>query len=223
MPPAVAGGILLKPIVALGKKEEDFYMKKVVICILIVILLISAVTVTVMYKLGEKFLEEMMLSDSEELENITLDMVDGDRTMKAKESGGNGIFDEGGSNRLNGNGENTDNTKGNSDGLDILNKKGELQHGQSGNEDALPSKNSKREITKNKLQQIKEEVTFFDKMAAASLVVKRLSTEDITELKGLAEGGLSPTEKKKAKEIAYEKFTNDEIKEIKKIYYKYMK
>lgn len=78
------------------------------------------------------------------------------------------------------------------------------------------------QITKEKIENIKEEVTAADKMSMATLVFKKLSQEDIAELTKMAAGGITDDEKEKMKRFALEKFTEEEIKEIKGMYYKYM-
>lgn len=81
----------------------------------------------------------------------------------------------------------------------------------------------KNTISDQKIKEVKDNVETADKMKAASLVLKRLSASDISALLKMAEGGVSQEEKKKAVELVYEKFTEDEIKEIKAMYAKYMK
>lgn len=78
------------------------------------------------------------------------------------------------------------------------------------------------QVTKDKLENIKESVTPADKMSAAAMVLKKLSQSDIDTLTKLAAGGITPTEKEKIKSIVYARFTQAEIQQIKAMYYKYM-
>lgn len=79
------------------------------------------------------------------------------------------------------------------------------------------------QVTKDKLEEIKESVTPSDKMAAATLVLSKLSQSDINRLTKLAADGISPAEKEEMKAIVYSKFTQAEINKIRDMYYKYMK
>lgn len=85
------------------------------------------------------------------------------------------------------------------------------------------SDKEKNAISAKKIKEVKDSVETADKMKAASLVLKRLSASDINMLIKMAEGGLSQKDKKKAIELVYDKFTEDEVKEIKAMYAKYMK
>lgn len=77
-------------------------------------------------------------------------------------------------------------------------------------------------IPEDKIKDIKDSVDPADKVRAASLILKRLTPSEISMLMKMAEGGLSQEEKKKAIALVYEKFNEEEIKEIKKMYGKYM-
>ena len=78
-------------------------------------------------------------------------------------------------------------------------------------------------ITVTQIKDVKDEVTSADKVVAASMVMKKLSASDISTLQGMLSGGLSAEEKEKAKDIAYARFTEEEIAKIKELYHKYMK
>ena len=78
-------------------------------------------------------------------------------------------------------------------------------------------------ITVTQIKDVKDEVTSADKVVAASMVMKKLSASDISALQGMLSGGLSAEEKEKAKDIAYARFTEEEIAKIKELYHKYMK
>lgn len=76
---------------------------------------------------------------------------------------------------------------------------------------------------KDKVYDISERISFADKRRIIHLVSKKLSSRDINYLLGLFKGGLTPQEKKKALELAFERFTQQEIKEIQALYNKYKK
>jgi hypothetical protein len=83
--------------------------------------------------------------------------------------------------------------------------------------------NQDLQITKDKLEDIKESVTSSDKMAAATLVLGKLSKSDINHLTQLSTGGITAQEKEEMKEIVYSRFTAAEVEKIKEMYIKYMK
>jgi hypothetical protein len=63
--------------------------------------------------------------------------------------------------------------------------------------------------------------SFSDKKRATEMVMSKLSKSDITYLQSLLKGGLTPEEERKAKELAYSRFSAAEIVEIKALYRKY--
>ena len=65
-------------------------------------------------------------------------------------------------------------------------------------------------------------VSMEDKRRILQLVMRKLSADDINYLLGLLKGGLTAKEKKQAVELAYKRFTSEEIAEIKSYYKKYM-
>lgn len=78
------------------------------------------------------------------------------------------------------------------------------------------------QIPKQKIEEIKEDVTASDKMTMAALVFKKLKQQDIEQLLKMATGGITSDEREKMKKLALERFTAEEIKQIKAMYYKYM-
>ena len=102
-------------------------------------------------------------------------------------------------------------------------KSSEAEKQDANKPDAAQEAKKEAAITPDKIKDIKDDVTAADKVTAAALVFKRLNTSDIGVLQGMLTGGLSSEEKAKAKNIAYARFTADEIKKIKEIYSKYMK
>lgn len=91
------------------------------------------------------------------------------------------------------------------------------------NRDEIKKPDKKKVVTVKQIQEIKDQVTMGDRMTAATLVMKRLSSDDIATLKELLSGGLTPEKQKEAVKIAYARFTAEEIVEIKELYHKYMK
>lgn len=84
------------------------------------------------------------------------------------------------------------------------------------------SKEKKQEVTVEKMNEVKDKVTVQDKVAAAAMVMGKLSSSEINKLKGMLSGGLTKEEKEEAKKIAFSNFSNEEIKQIKEMYSKYM-
>jgi len=79
------------------------------------------------------------------------------------------------------------------------------------------------EITRDQLVEVKDKITSGDKVAIANFVMKKLTQDDIKELTNLVAGGLTLEEKRRAKEIAYSRFSGDEINTIITLYAKYIK
>lgn len=69
----------------------------------------------------------------------------------------------------------------------------------------------------------KKEIPMKEKLEVTKIVVSKLSTPELNELKDMAAGGVSGEEKKKAKELIYSKFTKEEVEYFKEIYNKYIK
>jgi hypothetical protein len=78
-------------------------------------------------------------------------------------------------------------------------------------------------ITASKINEVKDKVSATDKMEAAALALSRLKGSDIDELKAMLPGGLTSEEKARAKEIMYDRFSEEEIERIYEMYGKYMK
>ncbi len=81
---------------------------------------------------------------------------------------------------------------------------------------------AKTHYTKDDIKNVEESVTAVDKIGIAAMLMKRLTAADINELKAMLPGGVSAAEKQRAKEIAYKRFNDDEIKVIIDIYMKYV-
>lgn len=77
-------------------------------------------------------------------------------------------------------------------------------------------------IPVEKMNDIKDKVTAQDKVSAAAMVMSKLSSDEVNQLKDMLSGGLTADEKAKAKSIAFANFSSKEIEEIKEMYTKYM-
>lgn len=69
--------------------------------------------------------------------------------------------------------------------------------------------------------EIANQISDSEKQEIMNLVFSKLSADDIAYLAGLLEGGLTKEEKSSAKQLAYSRFTADEIRRIKEYYNKY--
>ncbi|MDI4650335.1 hypothetical protein [Cohnella hashimotonis] len=77
------------------------------------------------------------------------------------------------------------------------------------------------EVSIDKAQTVKEEITFGEKTKLMTIMLKRLSASDIKTLSDLASGGLSVEKKVEAKKIILEKLSEKEYDELIKIAQKY--
>ncbi len=186
-------------------------MKKAIIIIISILLVITAGSIFALNKLGNEVIDTLIDSEIASLEQTGNDItgLGGDQTTpdesaQSEETQNNTPID----NKAIDNGTSADNTN-------------------TSNKEDIKSKTNnsvkKKVITVKQVQEIKDQVTVTDKMTAATLVMKRLSSDDISTLKELMSGGLTPQKKKEAVKIAYSRFTADEIVQIKELYHKYMK
>ncbi|MFA6309519.1 MAG: hypothetical protein WC677_07255 [Clostridia bacterium] len=81
---------------------------------------------------------------------------------------------------------------------------------------------SKRIFSPQEIERIRSEVTFSDKISAATFVLTRLSVSEIIRLKEMMNGGVTAEEKAEAKKIVYSNFTKSEISKLIEIYNKYV-
>lgn len=77
------------------------------------------------------------------------------------------------------------------------------------------------EVSVDKAQAVKEEITFGEKTKLMTIMLKRLNANDIKTLSDLASGGLSVEKKREAKKIILEKLSEKEYDELIKIAQKY--
>ncbi|THF80831.1 hypothetical protein [Cohnella fermenti] len=77
------------------------------------------------------------------------------------------------------------------------------------------------EISTDKAEQVKEDISFSEKTKVMTVMLKRLSVDDIKTLQQLANGGLTLEKKKEAKALILEKLTEEEYDELIEIAKKY--
>lgn len=86
-------------------------------------------------------------------------------------------------------------------------------------DEKTPPKPSQKQTQKT----AKTEVTFEDKQRAVKLISSKLSIKDVNYLISLFQGGLTPEKKRQAVKLAQERYSTEEIKEIRALYHKYIK
>ncbi len=102
-------------------------------------------------------------------------------------------------------------------------KDSKTNNNKGSNEIKLPeTKPAGKVIPVQKVKEIKDNITLTEKVKVSMILLDKLKVEDMNELKGMLQGGVTEGEKKRAKEIVYSRLTDKEINEIKDIYEKYM-
>ena len=76
-------------------------------------------------------------------------------------------------------------------------------------------------VSSKELKEIKDNISKVDKIKVATIIIQRLSSEEINNLKDMANNGITSSEKAKIKDIIYNNLTVDEVDEIKDMYKKY--
>ena len=84
-----------------------------------------------------------------------------------------------------------------------------------------PSSSYTPEISTDKAEEVKEDISFSEKTKVMTVMLKRLSVDDIKTLQQLASGGLTLEKKKEAKAIILEKLSEKEYDELIEIAKKY--
>lgn len=194
-------------------------MKKVILIIVLCVIAISGVILVVMYNMGDRLIAEAIRSDLLAEENTTAD-----QPVEAKKDVENSQEQNVGTT----NGSNP--TTGPTDNSKTVDTSSEVAVSPDANKPKAdkpkadkPKEQTKAVLPDVKLNEIKNEVSATDKIGAAALAIKRLSSSDISQLKGMLAGGLSEEELAKAKAMAYARFSEKEIEQIKEMYAKYMK
>lgn len=83
------------------------------------------------------------------------------------------------------------------------------------------SPNYQAEISVDKADEVKDNISFAEKTKVLTVMLKRLSASDIKTLQQLADGGLTVEKKVEAKEIILQKLTEDEYNDLIAIAKKY--
>jgi hypothetical protein len=209
-------------------------MKKIIISITIVIFVLAGIALVVMYNLGDRIIEEaikgnLLSIDTAAAEKTPEDSVENNGTKPVQNENA-GTADE---NSAGNNPDATAPAPGGKEGQAAApDKGGNAGKPASGEKpadnkpkpaDTKPKPAEETELTPERINQIKNEVSAADKISAAALALKRLSASDIKELTDMLNHGLSKADREKAKALAYARFTPDEIEKIKEMYEKYMK
>lgn len=196
-------------------------MKKVLIAIAVSVIIIAGIALIVMYNVGDRLIEEAITSDILSSKDVPIDQdnasaIENEKVEETQAASSVSVtpVPEQASVSSTPTPELTKTPESNNSTQKPLSK-AEQKVAQKAAEE--------KKITTEKIVEIKNEVAPTDKISAAALILKRLSADDINVLKGYLSGGLSAEEKEKAKQIAYSRFTAEEISEIKSMYSKYMK
>lgn len=197
-------------------------MKKVIIIIIAVLLLITTISVIGLNRIGDEIIDSMIDSELASIEQTELNTAVKQDNTDISDNSDNSDNSDINDNKQENKASPTDtlvNNNGETNAQNSDKVAAENSASSTGNE----VKNKPKVITAQKVKEIKDQVTEIDKMTAATLVIKRLSSDDISTLKGLMNGGLTAEKKKEAVKIAYARFTPEEIVQIKELYHKYMK
>lgn len=207
-------------------------MKKVIIGIITFLVVISIIGYVVLVKIGDYMLSSMIDSELEQLLSEELIPEDSDNIFdpsgEVPQSNGSSVE---GDITVNPPNQSTNNSgdginKPQSEPNPEKNEPASPTQSQAPSHPPLPSNPPKQTpppITVDTIAEIKDSVTNNDKAKAATLVLSNLTSSDIKILQTFLSGGITPQEAKKAKEIAYARFSDEDIKTVKELYYKYMK
>lgn len=210
-------------------------MKKVIIGIITFLVVISIIGYVVLVKIGDYMLSSMIDSELEQLLSEELIPEDSDNIFdpsgEVPQSNGSSVE---GDITVNPPNQSTNNS---GDGIN----KPQSEPNPEKNEHTLPNTSTQSQapsqpplpsnppkptpapITVDTIAEIKDSVSNNDKAKAATLVLSNLTSSDIKTLQTFLSGGITPEEAKQAKEIAYARFSDEDIKTVKELYYKYMK
>jgi len=188
-------------------------MKKAIIVIISVLVVFTAVAIFALNKMGNEVIDSMIDSELASIEQT--------QTMNTNQQGKqNSDVTQDSQVKLGGDNVSND-LSGGTDS--VAQNSGDSNNDVDNKSTKAAGKSAGKVITPQKVQEIKDKVTVSDKMTAASLILKRLTSDDIATLKSLLSGGMTPENKRKAIEIAYSRFKPEEILQIKELYHKYMK
>jgi hypothetical protein len=190
-------------------------MKKIIISIAIALVVIAGIALMVLYNLGDRMIEEgieQALNESLEQEDLL---------TEAENPGAGSVQEQTNTGPAGSQQANESQGQGNTAASTSTQDAGEKGTGNQPKQNAAPA--PKPAISRDQIVEVKDRVSAIDKISAGTLILKRLSPSDLSELKGMLSNGVSSEEKSRAKAMVYQRFTPDEVKEIKAMYSKYMK
>lgn len=216
--------------------EGRIHMKKVIVISVAILLVISGVAIAALYYIGDKMvntlmdseinaiLDEKPIASSSSEPSATSASSESPETTPSPESSGTTSIDRSNQNVAIGN--ETD-TLDNTDETEKAKEEAKSPVKNPAGQNTTPQPNKQKPIGKSnytidEMKKAKEDVTATDKISSAALLIKRLSSDDLNELKNMLPGGVNEKEKKRAKEIVYLRFTAEEVKTIWNMYMKYM-
>lgn len=210
-------------------------MKRVLSFIMIAILLIAGIGMVLLYNIGDRFLNELIKDDMIKKE---ADSTPG-TGAKPPEASGTENTPKMQDNPAEGTGKTTAPNNGsggtkppqpgetagkpNPTPEKTADNTGNPQSQQESLPPATEAPDKKQNIPEETIAEIKDQITFSDRMAAAALVMKRLSPSDISTLTQLAAGDITREKMEQGKQLIYSRFTPEEVQQIKDLYYKYIK
>lgn len=182
-------------------------MKRIAVIFIVTVLIIAGTVSVAMYEVGDKILDEAL-----EQAVLAEDITDQPSEPGTPETGSPG-------------GKTPAKSSAAESEMPVPGKTSELSSEQSAGDNVNATEpavsTGGSQTAKQKLEKIKANVSASDKMKISAMVFNRLSQSQISELTGMLAGGISSKEMQRAKKIAYENFTESEIKMIKSMYYKY--
>lgn len=191
-------------------------MRRILLSIIVLLFLAAIISFSFLYRMGEKAIEESILKLSELEESLNESIDEG----KASEIGLNvtkaaAEADKPTSNNIKGNNATTI-TKNNDSKQNAAapsnNARGDTSQDWGDKESQQAAESAKA---------IKNKVSVSEKTMVTKLLLSKLSSRDISELKGMLSNGITAEEKKKAIEILYSRLSTEDIKKIKDAYIKY--
>jgi hypothetical protein len=213
-------------------------MKKKVIVILLIIILVASVSTLVLYNIGGYFLDSAFEAVAAEQSGPVNTDDNAPSSAAPAGSGETGVAGQDDAGEALQPQEPAQQTETEPAGTEA--EPGEQQAAPSGEVQAAPTEkdagtaqtqetapdqtdagNGDTEYTQEEMADISDSVSASDKISASLLVLSKLSPEDIQYLYGLMEGGLTPEEKGKAKELCFARFSDEEIEQIYDLYLKY--
>lgn len=211
--------------------------------------ILAVVTMTILYFVGDKMIDSIFDSEIDSLldeEEMSINTEDDEKVQKGNKEENSSNYEQAGTaevidedssvpasdeekntatdsvkktkNVINKNAD-VSNASGSAKGINETDNNDKSPKAEENGEQKIEAKN---QFATNDIKEVKDSVTPTDKISIAAMLLKKLSASDINELKSMLSGGVTAAEKQRAKEIAYKRFSEEEIKEIYKIYRKYV-